>query len=352
VFEGEHELNPDKRSFILSRSGFGGIQRNGVALWSGDVVARWDDLKDQISAGVNLSMSGVPNWTTDIGGFSVEDRYTNKDPAHWAEWQELNLRWFQFGAFSPLFRSHGEFPFREIYNLADTGTEVYQSLAWYDELRYRLMPYTLTLAGDIYHRDGSIMRGLVMDFPSDLKARDVNDEYLYGSAFLVAPVTSFKARSRSVYLPAGATWYDFESGKAHAGGQSIKADAPLSRMPLFVKAGSIVPTTVVQQYVGEKPDAPITLVVYTGKDGTFELYEDDGLSNGYMRGACSRIPVSYDDASGRVTIGARSGSFGGMVDKRVFKVRFIGGGAKPTDFDAADATVEYAGQPVVVTRKR
>ena len=352
VFEGEHELNPDKRSFILSRSGFGGIQRNGVALWSGDVVARWDDFKDQISAGVNLSMSGVPNWTTDIGGFSVEDRYTNKDPAHWAEWQELNLRWFQFGAFSPLFRSHGETPFREIYNLADTGTEVYKSLAWYDELRYRLMPYTLTLAGDIYHRDGSIMRGLVMDFPSDLKARDVNDEYLYGSAFLVAPVTSFKARSRSVYLPAGATWYDFESGKAHAGGQTIKADAPLSRMPLFVKAGSIVPTTVVQQYVGEKPDAPITLVVYTGKNGTFELYEDDGLSNGYTRGAYSRIPISYDDASGRVTIGARSGSFNGMVDKRVFKVRFIGGGAKPTDFDTVDATVDYAGQPVVVTRKK
>jgi alpha-D-xyloside xylohydrolase len=352
VFEGEHELNPDKRPFILSRSGFGGIQRNAVTLWSGDVVARWDDFRDQISAGVNLSMSGIPNWTTDIGGFSVEDRYTNKDPAHWAEWQELNLRWFQFGAFSPLFRSHGEFPFREIYNLADTGTEVYQSLAWYDELRYRLMPYTLTLAGETYHRDGSIMRGLVMDFPGDLKARDVNDEYLFGPAFLVAPVTAFKARSRSVYLPAGATWYDFATGKAHAGGQTIKADAPLSRMPLFVKAGAIVPTTTLQQFVGQTPDAPITLVVYTGKDGAFELYEDDGLSNGYTRGAYSRIPIAYDEASGRVTIGARSGSFAGMVDKRVFKVRFIGGGAKPTDFDTVDASVDYAGQPVVVTRKR
>jgi alpha-D-xyloside xylohydrolase len=201
VFEGERELNPDKRSFILSRSGFGGIQRNGVALWSGDVVARWDDLKDQISAGVNLSMSGIPNWTTDIGGFSVEDRYTNKDPAHWAEWQELNLRWFQFGAFSPLFRSHGETPFREIYNLADEGTEVYKALAWYDELRYRLMPYIYTLAADTYHHDGSMMRGLVMDFPADKTARDVNDEYLFGKAFLVAPVTAFKARSRG--LPAG-----------------------------------------------------------------------------------------------------------------------------------------------------
>ncbi len=137
----------------------------------------------------------------------------------------MNLRWFQFGAFSPLFRSHGEFPFREIYNLADEGTEVYQSLAWYDELRYRLMPYVYTLAADTYQRDGSIMRGLVMDFPSDLKARNVDDEYLFGKAFLVAPVTQFKARSRQVYLPSGAAWYDFESGKAFKGGQTIKADA-------------------------------------------------------------------------------------------------------------------------------
>jgi len=195
------------------------------------------------------------------------------------------------------------------------------------------------------------MRGLVMDFPADKTAREVNDEYLFGKAFLVAPVTAFKARSRQVYLPAGASWYDFESGKAFKGGQTVKADAPLSRMPLFVKAGSIVPTTVVQQYVGEQPDAPLTVVVYTGADGKFELYEDDGLSNGYARGAWSRIPMSFDNATGRLTIGARSGSFKGMVEKRVIKVRFIGGGNKPVDFEAADATVDYDGQPVVVARK-
>ena len=352
VFDGEHAREPNKRSYIFSRSGFGGIQRQGVALWSGDIVARWDDFRDQISAGVNLSMSGVPNWTTDIGGFSVEDRYTKKDPKHWAEWQELNLRWFQFGAFSPLFRSHGEFPYREIWNLADEGTEVYRSLAWYNALRYRLMPYTLTLAGETYHRDGSIMRGLVMDFPNDLKARNVDDQYLYGSAFLVAPITQFKARSRSVYLPAGTIWYDFETGKTYAGGQAIQAAAPLGRMPLFVKAGAIVPTTEVQQYIGEKPDAPITLVIYPGRDGKYELYEDDGLTMAYQRGAYSRIPVTYDNASGRVVIGARSGRFDGMVEKRTFKVRFIRAGAKPADFDAAsDATVEYSGEAVVVMRK-
>lgn len=357
VFDGEHERSPNKRSYIFSRSGWGGVQRQGVALWSGDVVARWDDFRDQISAGVNLSMSGVPNWTTDIGGFSVEDRYISKDPKHWPEWQELNLRWYQFGAFSPLFRSHGEEPFRELWNLADEGTEVYDSLVWYNKLRYRLMPYTLTLAGETYHRDGSIMRGLVMDFPQDLKVRNIDDQYLYGPSFLVAPVTEFKARSRAVYLPAGNTWYDFETGKAHAGGQTIQAAAPLNRMPLFVKAGAIVPTTEVQQYIGEKPDAPITLVIYTGKDGKFELYEDEGLSMAYQRGAYSRIPIRYDDATGRVVIGARSGKFDGMQDKRVFKIRFIGGdgggGAKPTDFDAAvDAAVEYAGQPVVVVARK
>ncbi|MDG2529114.1 TIM-barrel domain-containing protein [Caulobacter endophyticus] len=351
VYEGEIKDNPDVRPFILTRSGFGGLQRNASAVWSGDVVARWDDFRDQISAGVNLSMSGIPNWTTDIGGFSVEKRYETKDPAHWAEWQELNLRWFQFGAFSPLFRSHGELPFREIYELADEGSDIYKSLAWYDELRYRLMPYVYTLAADTYHRDGSMMRGLVMDYPNDAKARNVDDQYLFGQDFLVAPVTAFKARSRGVYLPAG-TWYDFETGKAFKGGQTVKADAPLARMPLFVKAGAIVPTTVVQQYVGEKPDAPITLLVFTGKDGKYELYEDDGLSNGYARGAWARTPISYDDATGRVTIGARSGSFKGMVEKRTFKVRFIGKGARPTDFDAAaDLTVEYDGQPVALTRK-
>jgi alpha-D-xyloside xylohydrolase len=352
VYDGEMALNPDVRPFILTRSGFGGLQRNASAVWSGDVVARWDDFRDQISAGVNLSMSGIPNWTTDIGGFSVENRYVNKDPAHWAEWQELNLRWFQFGAFSPLFRSHGEAPFREIFTLADEGTEVYQSLAWYDELRYRLMPYTYTLAADTYQRDASMMRGLVMDFPTDKKAQNVDDQYLYGREFLVAPVTQFKARSRQVYLPGATTWYDFNTGKAFKGGQTIKAEAPLNRMPLYVKAGSIVPTTVVQQYVGEKPDAPLTVVVYTGADGVFELYEDDGLSNGYVRGAYSRIPMSYDNASGRLTIGARSGTFKGMLENRVIKVRFIGAGVKPTDFDTVDATVDYAGQPVVVTRKK
>jgi alpha-D-xyloside xylohydrolase len=354
VFQGERAFDPDRRSFILTRSGFAGLQRNGAAVWSGDVVARWQDLRDQISAGVNFSMSGIPNWTTDIGGFSVEHRYERPDmaPADREEWRELNLRWFQFGAFSPLFRSHGEFPYREIYNLAPQGSEVYEALAWYDRLRYRLAPYVYTLAGDTYHRDGTIMRGLVMDFPADARVRNIDDEFLFGPAFLVAPVTEFRARTRKVYLPAGTRWYVFETGEAFDGGRKIDAAAPLSRMPLFVRAGSIVPTGPAIEWMGEKPQAPITIDVFTGADGSFSLYEDDGLTNDYAKGAFSRIPIRWDDKAGMLTIGDRSGSFKGMVAERTFRVRYISGaGAKPADFDAPpDQTVSYAGQAVVVRR--
>jgi alpha-D-xyloside xylohydrolase len=352
VFDGERALNPDKRSFILTRSGFAGLQRNGAAVWSGDVVARWQDLADQISAGVNLSMSGIPNWTTDIGGFSVEHRYEKPNAADLDEWRELNLRWFQFGALSPLFRSHGEFPYREIYNLAPEGSEVYESLAWYDRLRYRLMPYIYTLAGDTYQRDGSLMRGLVMDFPADLTARDINDEYLFGKELLVAPVHDYKARSRQVYLPAGADWYDFNTGQFYTGGQSLTAEAPLSRMPMFVRAGSILPVGPALQYTGEHPATPITLYVYAGANGSFSLYEDDGLSNGYARGQFSRIPISYNDKTGTLVIGARTGQFPGMLTQRTFNIRWMGP-AKPRALDfsaAADRTVSYSGLPVVVHR--
>ena len=235
VYEGARAARPDKRVFILTRSGFAGIQRNAAAVWSGDIASRWDDLYNQISAGVSIGYSGLPNWTFDIGGFANEARYSAQKPAaaDVEEWRELNLRWFQFGAFAPLFRSHGEFPLREIYNLAPQGSEVYESLVWHDKLRYRLLPYIYTVAADTYHRDGTIMRGLAMDFTDDKQAREVRDEYLFGKALLVAPVHQFKARARMVYLPAGADWYDFHTGERHAGGQTLEAKAPLSRMPLL-----------------------------------------------------------------------------------------------------------------------
>jgi alpha-D-xyloside xylohydrolase len=349
VYSSLVRFKPDVRPFILTRSAFGGIQRDSAAVWSGDVASRWDDLRDQVSAGVNFSISGVPNWTHDIGGFANEERYTKQDPAHLAEWRELNTRWFQFGAFSPLFRSHGEFPFREIYEMAPAGSPTYRSMEWYDRLRYRLMPYLYTLAADTHFRDGTIMRGLVMDFAADRKAWDVDDEYLFGPAFLVAPVTEFKARSRKVYLPAGTRWFDLYSGRSVDGGQTITAPAPYERIPVFVRAGSIVPTGPAIQHTREGQKGPIALLVYGGADGSFSLYEDDGVSRQYLNGAYSRIPFRYDDKEGTLTIGAREGQFPTMAAKRMIRVQVTQAGRPRTlDFEGADRTIAYDGTAKVV----
>jgi alpha-D-xyloside xylohydrolase len=352
VHDRAHADQPDRRQFLFSRSAWGGIQRYSAALWSGDVVARWYDLHAQITAGVGLSMSGVPNWSHDIGGFAVEERYTNQDPAHLAEWRELNTRWFQFGAFTPIFRSHGEFPLREIYNLANEGSDEYESMVYYTRLRYRLMPYIYSLAGDAYHGHGTIMRGLVMDFPSDPAVRDRGDEYLFGPSFLVAPVYEFRARLREVYLPAGVRWYDFYSGRSFEGGQTLRAEAPLGRMPLFVRAGAIVPMGPAVQYTSENLAGPLTVFVYLGADGAFELYEDDGETNGYQRGAFSRIPFAYDEESGVLRIGARRGSYPGMAQERTINVRWISGpSAEAANVDApAQASVRYNGSAIEVRR--
>ncbi|HEX5342856.1 MAG TPA: TIM-barrel domain-containing protein [Duganella sp.] len=356
---------PEKRQFILSRSGFAGIQRNGIAVWSGDTASRWNNLYDQISAGVSISMSGIANWTHDIGGYAQETRFQVGDvgsaqenrstgvkqgnPEDLKEWRELNLRWFQFGAFSPLFRSHGEVVKREIHEISPEGSPMRESMVWYDQLRYRLMPYIYSAAADIHYNSGAIMRGLVMDFPHDEAVKDIKDQYLFGRSMLVAPVYVYGARERSVYMPKGADWYDFYTGELHKGGSTVSVKAPETRMPVLVKAGAILPLGPVTQYVDEKPDAPITLNVYTGADGQFTLYEDDGVSNGYLRGEASRIPFSYKN--GVLTIGARTGQYKGMVAKRQFKVRFIKPGMSSTDnFDAADKVVSYEGKTITVKK--
>ncbi|HBK47246.1 MAG TPA: alpha-xylosidase [Xanthomonadaceae bacterium] len=353
VYEGDREAD-GKRVFILSRKGYAGTQRNAVAVWSGDIVSRWDDLREQISAGVNVSMSGLPNWTFDIGGFSVEKRYENQEASAQQEWRELNTRWFQFGAFVPLFRSHGQFPYREIWNIAPEGTPYYASMEYYTKLRYTLLPYIYSLAGDTYHRDGVIMRGLPMDFPHDPKVADLNDEYLFGPSFLVAPISEFGATSRQVYLPAGTRWIDFATGKRYEGGQAIDAAAPIERMPLFVRAGAIVPTGPVQQYVDEQPDAPLTVVVYTGADGRFSLYEDAGTDYGYEKGEFSRIPLAWDEAKRSLTIGKREGSWPGMQARRTINVRFVDGPREDAGAlePKVDASVQYTGKPLSVPFKR
>jgi len=312
-------------------------------------------MKEQISAGVNFSMSGIPNWTFDIGGYTVEDRYGAKKPkpADKAEWTELYTRWFEFGAFVPVFRSHGEIIKRETFEMAKRGTPVFNILASYQRLRYRLLPYIYAIAADTYHRAGTMVRGLVMDFPNDVKVRNIADEYMFGPSFLVAPVTEYKARSRSVYLPAGTRWYDFHTGEAYDGGQTVTVQAPLDRIPVFVKEGAIVPTTGAKlQYTDEKPDAPITLFVYAGKDGHFDIYEDDGKTLGYQHGAFARIPVRWSESTGTLTIGDRQGSFPGMVANRVINVRWISGQNKnAANFEAKpEATVRYEGKAVSLKR--
>lgn len=354
VYQRFRAEQPDVRTYILTRSAWGGLQRTGSTLWSGDVVARWDDLGDQISAGVNVNMSGLTNWTHDIGGFAVEARYSAKTmaPEDQAEWDELNLRWFQFGAYSPVFRSHGEFPLREVYNLAKPGSQLYDAYAKQLRTRYRLMPYIYTLAGDSYGRDGTIMRGLIMDFAGDPKVRNIADQYMFGPALMVAPVHAYKARSRRVYFPAGTDWYAFETGQKFKGGREASVDAPLDRIPVFVRAGSILPTGPAIQHTGEKPDGPITLLVYLGADGSFELYEDQGLSYGYERGEFARIPIRWDQKKGVLTIGARQGAYPGMAAQRTINVRWISGpSGKAGDLDAkADKTVQYTGAAVEVRR--
>ena len=344
--EGLRAAEPDKRPFILTRSGFGGTQRASAAVWSGDVAARWDNLREQISAGSNLSLSGIPNWTHDIGGFAVEDRYSKQDRAALPEWRELYLRWFQFGAFSPLFRSHGEFPLREIPQVSEGDPAMRAALIHYDKLRYRLLPYVYTLAAGTFFDDGTMMRPLVMDFAGDKRVWAIDDEYMFGRALLVAPVTEFKARQRTVYLPAGGDWYEEATGKRIAGGQDYAAPAPRERMPLFVRAGAIVPLGPEVQWTGENPQGPLTLHVFPGADGTFTLYEDQGEDMGYARGEFARLPLHWDDKARQFTIGRREGQFPGMAATRRIGVVVHGNGGGPVFEQAPERWIDYSGEAV------
>jgi alpha-D-xyloside xylohydrolase len=349
----DHQVadKPDVRPFILTRSAFGGIQRDSAAVWSGDVASRWDNLREQISAGINFSMSGDPNWSHDIGGYTMEPRFIKAAPADLDEWRELNTRWFQFGAFSPIFRSHGENIKREIFEMSPEGSPTYDSMVWYDRLRYRLMPYIYTLGADTYFKDGTIMRGLVMDFAADERAWNVADEYMFGPAFIVAPVTEYKARSRKIYLPRATRWYDFYSGRSVEGGRTIDAAAPYERMPLFVRAGSIVPIGPAIQHTGNNSHSPIALNVYTGANGRFSLYEDDGTSRQYLHGKYSRIPLKWNERTKTLTIGAREGNgYAGMAGTRMINIRWMKPGEpRALDLDGKpDASVTYIGKPLTV----
>ena len=324
-------VDPDKRVFLLTRNGFAGIQRYSTASWSGDIGTTWEDMRMQMTAGLNYCMSGLPMWGMDIGGFSVMDKFSSAMADYLSsgiviedllEWRELQTRWHQWGCFVPLFRTHGQWPFRELWNIAPEGDPAYESILWYMRLRYRLMPYIYSLAGAVHFDDYTIMRGLPMDFPEDVNVRDISDQWMFGPALMPCPVYEYKARSRQVYLPEGG-WYDFYCGSFIAGGRTVAADAPYGRMPLYVRAGSIIPFGPEMEWSDEKPADDILLAVYAGKDASFTLYEDEGVNYNYEKGLWSVIPIEWEDSTRTLTIGNRTGSFPGILTNRTFRVVII-----------------------------
>jgi len=351
VYEGQRAAAPDQRVFILTRNGFAGQQRYAATTWSGDITSTWTALAKQIPAGLSFSLSGIPYWTVDSGGFAVPPRFAgDPTPAATAEWAELNTRWFEFATFLPLLRVHGQAPLREMWEFGGDASPSYRAQLKFDRLRYRLQPYLYSLAGKVTHEGATLLRPLVMDFRNDPAARAVSDQFLLGPALMISPVTTYQAQSRTVHLPAGG-WYDFWTGAAVAGGQSLEARAPLDEIPVHVRAGSIVPFGPELSYMGEKPADPIVLYVYAGADGAFTLYEDDGLTYGYERGELSRIPIAWDDATRTLTVGQREGSFPGMLAQRTFQiVRVSPATAVGFSFTpAAERTLTYAGEAVQAT---
>jgi alpha-D-xyloside xylohydrolase len=341
VYQGQRATTEDKRVVILTRSAYAGEQRNSTIAWSGDVSANWETLRRQIPAGLSFGMSGFPYWTTDVGGFfRPSDQYTSP------EYHELLVRWFQFGAFSPIFRIHG---FRSETEMWKYGPEVEKVLRQYDELRYRLLPYIYSSAWGVTNRGEIVMQGLPFLYPEDLSVRQVSDEFLFGDSFLISPVTEPHATTRAVVLPAADNWIDFWTGKTYHGGQTITVDAPLDRIPILVRAGSVVPLGPVVQSASEDQD-PLDIRIYGGKDASFELYDDSGDGYGYEHAARATIHFQWDDRRHTLSIGDRSGSFPGMLAKRTFRIVFVqpGSGVGGESNSTADRSVTYNGRSLTI----
>jgi alpha-D-xyloside xylohydrolase len=365
VYEHQRQTTEAKRVFILTRSAFAGQQRNGTMMWSGDVDSRWDVLAKQVPAALSLSLAGLPYWNSDIGGFFPSGQYPKgvKDPA----FQELFTRWQQFAAFTPMMRAHGEFTPREIYQFGERGTWAFDSQEKYINLRYRLLPYLYSNMWQVTHRAGTLLRALPMDFPQDPKVVDMGSEYMFGPAFLVRPVTEAQYVSRpdknapvpadfaqtkttDVYLPAGSSWVDFWTGQRQAGGQTVARATPIDLMPLYVRAGSVLPLGPRQQYTGEKDGAPLEIRVYPGANGEFTLYEDENDNYNYEKGAYATIPMRWNDKARQLTIDDRAGSFPGMSAARTFRVVVVDAqhGTGVGEDNAPAREVKYAGKKVVV----
>lgn len=333
VYEHQRNTTQDKRVFILTRSAFAGQQRAASMVWSGDVASSWKTLKDQIPAALNYTLSGMPYWNADIGGFFSSRNYPkgNKDLLY----QELYIRWLQFGLFTGMMRSHGTDTPREIYRFGKPGDVAFDVIKEYIGLRYRLQPYIYSTAWAITSENGSLMRPLVMDYPQDKVARDLGSEYLFGNSILVAPVTdsifakgvlaldSVSTISQNIYLPRG-DWYSFDTGEKIPGGQWVQQSFTLNQMPIFIKAGTILPLANEAQYSSIQNFQTLNIRVYPGKDGSFELYEDEGDNYNYEQGKYSTIKFSWDDKNRTLTIDDRKGSFEGMPQNHLFNIQVMG----------------------------
>lgn len=356
VYENQRKLSSDKRVFILTRSAFAGQQRYGATSWSGDVKSSWDVLYKQISAGLNFSACGIPYWNTDIGGFASCDFYP--EGVNDLSYRELYVRWNQFGAFTPMMRSHGTCSPREIYQFGEKGTWAFDAIKKYIDLRYKMLPYIYSTAWQVNRYGDTFMRALFMDFPQDTIVHDLNNQYLFGRSLLVVPVTRpmyvgkdktvnlKNIQTTDVYLPSGINWFDFWTGEQLLGGQKIAKETPIDIMPIYVKAGSILPLGPEVQYAEEKSWDSLEIRVYPGADGNFVLYEDEFDNYNYEKGLYSTIAFHWDNTQKTLTIGERKGDFPGMLKKRNFRIVLVDNqhGAGDNLMKKADRSVSYTGK--------
>jgi alpha-D-xyloside xylohydrolase len=366
VYQHQRSVTSDKRVFILTRSAFAGQQRYGANTWSGDVVASWDALSQQISAGLNFSLSDIPYWNSDIGGFFLWNFPKKLEDANY---RELYARWIQFGAFCPMMRSHGTDAPREIYQFGKKGDKIYDAIEKYITLRYNLLPYIYSASWDVTANQSTMTRALVMDFANDKQALNINNQYMFGRSLLVCPVTTAmyskiigngnattivedfsKIKDVKVYLPKGTEWIDFWTGDKYSGGQTLSKETPLDIIPLYVKAGSILPLGPTVQYATEKKWDLLEIRIYPGADGEFTLYEDENDNYNYEKGMYSTITFTWDDAKKVLSINDRKGSFPGMLGERKFNIVSVTkmNGTGMSQVEKFDKIITYNGKKVLV----
>lgn len=374
VYSHQRTAGTSKRVFILTRSGFTGQQRYGANVWSGDVTSSWDMLRKQVPAGLNFTMTANPNFNSDIGGFFCGAYNQGVTANHNPAYQELYVRWLQYGTFTPMMRSHGTDAPREIYQFGKKGEPVYDAIAKMIRLRYDLLPYIYSTSWQVTHNQNSFMRALVMDFGTDHNTWNIGNEYMFGKAILVAPILKAqytaekitktdamtgwnktddkgeastttidfsKPRTMQVYLPSGAQWYDYWTGKLMDGGKAITATTSFDKIPLYVRSGSIIPTGPAVQYSTEKPWTELTLHIYPGVDGTFTLYEDEFDNYNYEKGAYTEIPMIWTNKDRTLTINARKGAYKGMLTSRQFIVVLPDGTQKIVAYKGKSVKVRF-----------